>query len=103
MPAVGRLLVALGNNIRLARKRRGLSAALLAERAGMSRPTLRALERGAASVTIGAIANVLHCLGLAGELGLVARDDKVGRELQDAALSGGKRRAPKRAAKLDAT
>lgn len=64
----------------------------------MSRPTLRALERGDRGVTLGALANVLHSLGLAEDLAAVARADPVGRTLQDAALSpqrsrqdGGKR------------
>ncbi|HEX7602116.1 MAG TPA: helix-turn-helix transcriptional regulator, partial [Polyangiaceae bacterium] len=87
LPAVSRLLAELGENIRLARKRRGLSAGTVSRRAGMSRPTLRAVERGDASVTLGAVANVLHCLGLQKDLGLVARDDEVGRKLQDAALT----------------
>jgi transcriptional regulator with XRE-family HTH domain len=91
IPAVSRLLAEVGENIRLARRRRGLSAELVAERAGMSRPTLRAVERGDTGVTIGAIANVLHSLGLERDLSLLARDDEVGRRLQDAALSPRKR------------
>ena len=60
MPAVKRLLEELGENIRLARLRRRLPAQLLAERAGMSRTTLRAVENGEAGVTIGAYANAFR-------------------------------------------
>jgi ribosome-binding protein aMBF1 (putative translation factor) len=88
VPTVLRLLVELGENVRLARKRRGLSAELVAARAGMSRPTLRSIERGEGGVTLGAVANVLHCLGLERDLALVGRADPVGRTLQDAALGG---------------
>lgn len=95
LPAVKRLLAELGENIRLARLRRRLSAQLVAERAGMSRTTLRAIEEGKAGVTIGAYANVLHCLGLEKDLALIARDDVLGRKLQDAGLST-RARAPKR-------
>jgi transcriptional regulator with XRE-family HTH domain len=94
LPAVDRLLAELGENIRLARRRRGLSAVLVAERAGMSRPTLRSVERGDEGVTIGAVANVLHCLGLEKDLALVARADERGHELQDAALAPRGRRSP---------
>jgi transcriptional regulator with XRE-family HTH domain len=87
LPRVVRALAELGENIRLARQRRNLSASLLSERAGMTRPTLRAIERGEPGVTLGSYANVLHCLGLDGDLAIVGRDDQLGRRLQDAALT----------------
>lgn len=97
LPATARVLNELGINLRLARQRRRLPAELVAARAGMSRPTLRALERGAPSVTIGALANVLHTLGLEKELGGIGRDDPFGRKLEDAGLEASTRvRAPRR-------
>ncbi len=95
LPTLKRLLEELGENIRLARLRRRLSTQLVAERAGMSRTTLRAIEKGEAGVTIGAYANVLHCLGLEKDLVRMARDDVLGRKLQDAGLPT-RARAPKR-------
>ena len=94
-PAVRRLLKELGDNIRLARLRRGFSMELVAERAGMSRPTLRGIENGEPGVTLGSYANVLHSLGLHEDLAHIARDDELGRKLQDAKLPT-RRRAPKR-------
>lgn len=91
LPVVQRVLRMLGRSIRLARLRRGFTAELLAERAGMTRTTLRAIEKGSPGVTLGAYANVLHSLGLHMDLGLVARDDELGRKLADAALAMQKR------------
>ena len=61
----------------------------------MSRTTLRGIMRGDAGVTLGADANVLPSLGLQDDLGLVARDDVLGRKLQDLGLPT-RARAPKK-------
>jgi len=91
LPSVRRELIAIGENIRLARLRRRLSATLVAERAGMTRKTLAAVERGDPGVTIGSYANVLHTLGLVHHLGMVGADDELGRKLQDSTLRGARR------------
>jgi len=94
-PSLRRISAELGENIRLARLRRKLSAAMVAERAGIARNTLRAIEQGDLSVTFRAYANVLFTLNLENDLKLIARDDELGRKLQDAGLSI-KARAPKK-------
>ena len=93
-PLTGRLLAILGENIKMARLRRGLSLRAVAERAGISLNTVVAVENGGAGVSIGALANVLHCLNLAEDISLIARDDILGRKLQDLELQP-KKRAPK--------
>ncbi len=90
-----KILKELGGNIRLARLRRKLSTQQVAERAGISRPTLYDIESGKAKVSIGNYAQVLSVLGLEDGLLIVARDDLLGRKLQDAELTV-KVRAPKR-------
>lgn len=86
LPSLQRILSELGENIRLARLRRKFSASLVAERAGIARNTLRAIEHGDPSVAFGAYANALLCLGLEKDLILIAKDDELGRKLQDANL-----------------
>jgi transcriptional regulator with XRE-family HTH domain len=86
LPSVQRSLKALGENMRLARLRRDLSAELVAERAGISRQTLSALENGSGSVSMATWIQVLFVLGLEKDLEAVARDDELGRALQDAKL-----------------
>lgn len=76
----------LGARLRLARERRRMPAAELAERADTSRMTIYRLERGDTSVGLGVLVRVLGVLGLVDDLGAVARDDVLGRQLQDAAL-----------------
>lgn len=85
-PKLSAILKGLGENIRLARLRRKLSSLMLSERAGMTRMTLRSIEKGEPTVSLGAYANVLFSLGLEHDLTLVAKDDELGRKLQDAAL-----------------
>ena len=95
LPSLQRRLAQIGENLHLARLRRRLTAAQVAERAGITRTTLRSIERGDSSVSLGAYANVLFCLGLDPDLDAIARDDELGRKLQDANLTI-KRRAPRR-------
>ena len=96
LPQTQRLLNQMGEQIRLARLRRRLTAELVAERAGISRVTLSNIEKGSPSVAIGSYAAVLHALnGMDKDLLLVAKDDELGRKLQDLGLST-RRRAPKR-------
>lgn len=95
LPKTQKILAELGENIRLARLRRNLSTEQVAERANMSRPTLWSIEKGNPGVNMGAYIQVLFILGLEQDLLDVARDDALGRKLQDAKLITGKR-APKR-------
>lgn len=94
-PKTKKILVRLGDNIKIARLRRKLSAEQIAERAGISRPTLLAIEKGSPSVSIGSYVDVLFVLGLADDLLNVASDDELGRKLQDAKLLI-KERAPRK-------
>lgn len=96
-PVALRQLRGLGDNIRLARLRRRFSATLVAERAGITRGTLGQIEKGEPTVSMGAYLNVLHSLGQHADLELVARDDELGRKLQDLGLTT-KQRAPKKKA-----
>lgn len=93
-PSLRRISAELGENIRLARLRRKLPTTMTAQRAGISRNTLRAIEKGDPSVTFGAYVNVLFILGLENDLRMIARDDELGRKLQDAGLPI-KARAPR--------
>lgn len=67
--------------------------ALVAERAGLSRVTLHRIERGDAAVTLGNYLRVMMVLGLERDLGLLAKDDELGRRLQDLELPRPRARA----------
>lgn len=94
-PKTQRILNELGENIKLARLRRKLSSEQVAERANIGRSTLVKIEQGHPGVGIGNYLNVLRVLGLEQDFLLVAKDDELGRKLQDANLIT-KERAPKR-------
>jgi len=95
LPRTKKILMELGENIKLARLRRKLSSEQLAERANISRPTLLAIEKGSPSVSIGSYLLVLQVLGLEKDFLQVGKDDVLGRRLQDAKISINER-APKR-------
>lgn len=88
-----RQLAALGERLRLARMRRKLTAELFAERMGISRETLRRLERGDPTIAMGTYMRALRVLGLDSDIDLIAKDDELGRKLQDLALQPPKSRA----------
>jgi len=96
LPKMTRIIEELGENIRLARLRRKLSAQQVAERASISRPTLTNIEKGKSSVSIGLYLQVLVVLGLEKDFLEIAKDDELGRKLQDADLGSMSKRAPKR-------
>lgn len=97
-PALEDILETVGENIKLARLRRKITSTMLAERAGISRVTLRKVENGEGSVSMAIYANVLFCLGLEKDLLQLAGDDPLGRRLQDAELTHTKERVAKRKA-----
>lgn len=83
LPKYTALLEQMGENIKLARKRRKLTAVQVAERAGIARSTLYLVEKGDGSVAMGAYFNVLRVLGLQNDFLKLAADDEMGRKLQD--------------------
>ena len=86
----------MGEQIKIARLRRDISAQLVAERANISRATLWNIEKGSPSVAIGNYAAVLHALNnMDRDLLKVAKDDEFGRKLQDLNISTKKRASNK--------
>lgn len=96
LPKHARMLVEVGESLRLARLRRRLSAQQVADRAGISRSTLQNLEKGSSSISIGNLLQVLVVLGLEKDFAMLAAADPLGRKLQDAGLTKIPQRAPKR-------
>ncbi len=87
-PKYQKILEKVGENIKLARKRRKLTTIQVAERASIDRSTLYEIEKGSASVSLGAYFNTLRVLGLQDDFLKLASDDEYGRKLQDLQLTG---------------
>ncbi|MCX6256451.1 MAG: helix-turn-helix transcriptional regulator [Bacteroidia bacterium] len=91
-PVHRKILEMVGENIKLARKRRKLTTIQVAERAGISRNTLYLVEKGNTGVSVGALFNVLRALGLQDDFLKLAADDVFGKKLQDIQLLAKKSR-----------
>jgi DNA-binding XRE family transcriptional regulator len=85
-PKFSSILETLGENIKLARRRRKLTTSQVAERADIARSTLYQIEKGNPKVAMGAYFNVLKTLGLQNDFLKLAADDELGRKLQDIKL-----------------
>lgn len=85
---VRRALASLGRDISIARRRRNMTIATMAERAFVGRNTITRVERGDPGVALGIYATVLFVLGLSDRLEALAdpATDQVGLTLAEAQL-----------------
>lgn len=68
------LLIQLGGRLKRARLKQGLTTTKMAERAGISRMTLSAVEAGEPTPTMGTYVRVMSVLGASSDLALLASD-----------------------------
>lgn len=68
------LLLQLGDRLRRLRKSQGLGTVEMAQRADMTRNTLRAIESGDPGPSLGSYVRVMSVLGVSGDLALLAGD-----------------------------
>jgi transcriptional regulator with XRE-family HTH domain len=94
-PSSAKVLETLGQRLKDARLRRRFSMETVCARADISRPTLYKVENGDPSVAMGIYVQVLRVLGLVEDLSLIAKDDVLGRRLQDESLPH-RKRAPRK-------
>ena len=85
----------VGEQIKLARLRRNLSVAQVAERATCSPLTVSRIEKGVPTVAIGIYLRVLYALQLDDDILSLAKDDELGRALQDMNMIPRKRASKK--------
>jgi len=88
-------MLVVGEQIKLARLRRNLSVAQVAERATCSPLTVSRIEKGVATVAIGIYLRVLYALQLDDDILWLAKEDKLGKALQDLSLKARKRASKK--------
>ena len=88
-------LAVVGEQIKLARLRRDLSIAQVADRATCSQLSVMRVEKGAPTVAIGIYLRVLYALQLDDDILLLAQKDDMGRALQDLALKHRERASKK--------
>jgi transcriptional regulator with XRE-family HTH domain len=85
----------VGEQIKLARLRRNLSIAQIAERAMASELTVSRVEKGIPTVSVGIYLRVLYALQLDDDILYLAKDDSLGKALQDQGLKTRKRASKK--------
>lgn len=90
-----KIMTIMGEQIKLARLRRNLSIAQIAERATCSPLTVNRIEKGSPTVSMGIYARVLYALQLDDDLLLLAKEDTLGRTLQDLGLKHRQRASKK--------
>lgn len=98
LPKHERMLQQVGEQFKLSRLRRKLSAEQVSQRADIGTSTLWRIEKGDPGVSMGNYFLVLVAMGLDKDILKLASDDILGRKLQDAELTT-KKRAPKRGGK----
>ena len=86
----------VGEQIKLARLRRNLSVAQVAERATCSPLTVSRIEKGVPTVAIGIYLRVLYALQLDDDILSLAKDYELGRVLQDMNLPQRERASKKK-------
>ena len=85
----------VGEQIKLARLRRNLSVAQVAERATCYPLTVSRIEKGVPTVAIGIYLRVLYALQLDDDILWLAKEDKLGKTLQELSLKTRKRASKK--------
>ena len=85
----------VGEQIKLARLRRNLSVAQVSERVTCSPLTVSRIEKGVPTVAIGIYLRVLYVLQLDEDILWLAKEDKLGKVLQDLTLKNRKRASKK--------